>query len=68
MSNQQNDNNNQKLRAVKQARKVFIWLLVGGLLIGVLVSIGVVKLMDRLGLMNDRNQIEIIQEKIQENE
>ena len=68
MFDQQNDNNNQKLRAIKQARKVFIWLLVGGLLIGVLVSIGVVKLMDRLGLMNDRNQIEIIQEKIKENE
>lgn len=68
MFDQQNDNNNQKLRAIKQARKVFIWLLVGGLSIGVLVSIGVVKLMDRLGLMNDRNQIEIIKEKIKKNE
>ena len=68
MFDQQNDNNNQKLRAIKQARKVFIWLLVGGLSIGVVVSIGVVKLMDRLGLTSDRNQIEIIQEKIKENE
>lgn len=51
-------------KAVKQARKIFLSLLGGGLLIGVLVSIGVIKLMNYFGLTEKSNQIEIIQEKL----
>lgn len=62
-----NNQNNRKLRAVKQAQKVFIVLLIGGLLLGILVSFGVVKLMNHFGLTDDSNQIEIIKDKLNEN-
>ena len=39
-------------------------LLAGGLSIGVVVSIGVVKLMNYFGLTEKSNQIEIIQDKL----
>ncbi len=51
-------------KAVKQARKIFLLLLGSGLLIGVIVSIGVIKLMNYFGLTEKNNQIEIIQEKL----
>ncbi len=63
--NQELNNSDRKKRAVKQAKKVFLFLLAVGLSVGVLVSIGVVKLMNSLGLTEKTNQIEIIQEKAQ---
>ncbi|MDJ0730638.1 MAG: hypothetical protein QNJ33_11670 [Crocosphaera sp.] len=51
-------------KAIKQARNVFLLLLATGLSIGVLVSIGVVKLMNYFGLTEKTNQIETIQEKL----
>ena len=50
--------------AVNQAKKIFLLLLAGGLSIGVVVSIGVVKLMNYFGLTEKSNQIEIIQDKL----
>ena len=47
-------------KAVNQAKKIFLILLAGGLSIGVVVSIGVVKLMNYFGLTEKSNQIEII--------
>ncbi|WP_107670363.1 hypothetical protein [Cyanothece sp. BG0011] len=51
-------------KAVKQARKIFLLLLASGLFIGVIVSIGVIKLMNYFGLTEKTNQIEIFQEKL----
>ncbi|MGB5596828.1 MAG: hypothetical protein WBM32_08905 [Crocosphaera sp.] len=51
-------------KSIKQARNVFLFLLAGGLSLGVLVSIGVVKLMNYFGLTEKTNQIEIIKEKV----
>lgn len=51
-------------KAVNQAKKIFLILLAGGLSIGVLVSIGVIKLMNYFGLTEKTNQVEIIQEKL----
>ena len=51
-------------KAVNQAKKIFLLLLAGGLSIGVVVSIGVVKLMNYFGLTEKSNQIEIIQDKL----
>ncbi|ACB53221.1 hypothetical protein cce_3873 [Crocosphaera subtropica ATCC 51142] len=53
-------------KAVKQAKKVFILLLASGLFIGVIVSIGVIKLMNYFGLTEKTNQIQIIQEKLKQ--
>ncbi|MDJ0660984.1 MAG: hypothetical protein QNJ42_16065 [Crocosphaera sp.] len=53
-------------KAVNQAKKVFLILLAGGLSIGVIVSIGVIKLMSYFGLTEKTNQIEIIREKVEE--
>ncbi|MDJ0601532.1 MAG: hypothetical protein QNJ37_22140 [Crocosphaera sp.] len=51
-------------KAVKQARNIFLVLLATGLSIGVIVSIGVIKLMNYFGLTEKTNQMEIIREKI----
>ncbi|MDJ0845171.1 hypothetical protein [Crocosphaera sp.] len=51
-------------QAVNQAKKVFLVLLASGLSIGVIVSIGVIKLMNYFGLTEKTNQLEIIREKI----
>ncbi len=51
-------------KAANQAKKIFLLLLAGGLSIGVVVSIGVVKLMNYFGLTEKSNQIEIIQDKL----
>ncbi|MGK7942224.1 MAG: hypothetical protein AB4062_19115 [Crocosphaera sp.] len=53
-------------KAIKQARNVFLILLASGLSLGVLVSIGVVKLMNYFGLTEKTNQMEIIKERIKE--
>lgn len=53
-------------KAVNQAKKVFLVLLAGGLSIGVIVSIGVIKLMNHFGLTEKTNQIEIMREKIEQ--
>ncbi|MEL4894655.1 hypothetical protein [Crocosphaera sp. Alani8] len=55
-------------KAVNQAKKVFIILLASGLSIGVIVSVGVVKLMDYFGLTDKTNQMEVIREKINQEE
>ncbi len=62
-----NDNSpktERQKKALKQARNVFLILLASGLSLGVLVSIGVVKLMNYFGLTEKTNQMEIIKEKI----
>ncbi len=51
-------------KAIKQANKVFLVLLASGLSIGVIVSIGVIQLMNYFGLTEKTNQIEIIREKL----
>ncbi|MGK7954547.1 MAG: hypothetical protein AB4063_04685 [Crocosphaera sp.] len=51
-------------KAVNQAKKIFLILLAGGLSLGVIVSIGVIKLMNYFGLTERTNQVEIIQEKL----
>ncbi len=51
-------------KAIKQANKIFLFLLGSGLFIGVVVSIGVIKLMNYFGLTENNNQIEIIREKL----
>ena len=51
-------------QAVNQAKKVFLVLLASGLSICVIVSIGVIKLMNYFGLTEKTNQLEIIREKI----
>ncbi len=51
-------------KAVNQAKKIFLILLAGGLSLGVIVSIGVIKLMNYFGLTEKTNQIESIQEKL----
>lgn len=51
-------------KAVNQAKKVFLFLLAGGLSVGVIVSLGVIKLMNYFGLIEETNQIEIIREKM----
>ena len=53
-------------KAIKQARNVFLILLASGLSLGVLVSIGVVTLMNYFGLTEKTNQMEIIKERINE--
>ena len=53
-------------KAANQAKKVFLILLAGGLSIGVIVSIGVIKLMSYFGLTEKTNQIEIIREKVEQ--
>ncbi len=51
-------------KAIKQARNVFLILLASGLSLGVLVSIGVVQLMNYFGLTEKTNQMELIKERI----
>ncbi|EAZ91789.1 hypothetical protein [Crocosphaera chwakensis] len=51
-------------KAIKQARKIFLFLLASGLLIGVIVSVGVIQVMNYFGLTEKTNQIKIIQEKL----
>lgn len=51
-------------KAVNQAKKIFLILLAGGLSLGVIVSIGIIKLMNYFGLTERTNQVEIIQEKL----
>lgn len=48
--NHYSTDNDRKQQVIKQAKIVFIVLLTIGLSIGLIVSIGVVKLMDYLGL------------------
>ncbi|MEA5536416.1 hypothetical protein [Crocosphaera sp. XPORK-15E] len=63
MNNNYNDDNQRQKRAIKQAKTVFIVLLVSGLLMGLLVAFGLIKFMNYLGLNNNRNQIEIIKDR-----
>ncbi len=56
--------NQRQQKAVNQAKKIFLILLASGLSIGVIVSIGVIKLMNYFGLTEKTNQVEIIQEKL----
>ncbi|MDJ0579982.1 hypothetical protein [Crocosphaera sp.] len=51
-------------KAVNQAKKIFLILLAGGLSLGVIVSVGVIALMNHFGLTEKSNQMEIIQEKL----
>ncbi|MEA5512012.1 hypothetical protein VB715_19755 [Crocosphaera sp. UHCC 0190] len=64
MNNNYNEDNQRKQRAIKQAKTAFIVLLVSGLLMGLLVSFGLIKLMNYFGLTEKRNQIEIIKDNI----
>ncbi|GBF79081.1 hypothetical protein [Aphanothece sacrum] len=62
-----NNNSEQEriLRAKKQAKKVFLILLGFGLFLGVVVSIGVIQLMNKLGLTEKNNQTEIFKQKVE---
>ena len=51
-------------QAVNQAKKIFLVLLGSGLSLGVIVSVGVIALMNHFGLTEKSNQIETIQERL----
>ena len=62
--NYNSEKTERQKKAIKQARNVFLILLASGLSLGVLVSIGVVQLMNYFGLTEKTNQMEIIKERI----
>ena len=51
-------------KAVNQAKNIFLILLVSGLSLGVIVSVGVIVLMNHFGLTEKSNQMKIIPERL----